>query len=29
MVEAARDHWLIVVALVALGAGALMGWHGR
>jgi hypothetical protein len=29
MVEAARDFWLIVVALVALGAGALMGGHGR
>ena len=29
MAEAARDHWLITAALVALGAGALMWWRGR
>ena len=29
MVEAVRDHWLIVTALVVLVVGALMWWRGR
>ena len=29
MVEAVRDHWLIVASLVALVVAALMWWRGR
>ena len=29
MVEAVRDHWLIVAALVVLVAAALVWWRGR
>jgi hypothetical protein len=29
MVEAVRDHWLIVAALAVLVLAALMWWRGR
>jgi hypothetical protein len=29
MVEAVRDHWLIVGAFVLLVVGAVMWWRGR
>jgi hypothetical protein len=29
MVEAVRDHWLIVGAFVLLVVGALLWWRGR
>jgi cbb3-type cytochrome oxidase subunit 3 len=29
MVEAARDHWLIALAIVVLAITALLWWRGR